>query len=296
MSSCGSKPSLTKNEDLRAQYMEAVDNRDFDKARALAEKADMADTQGGNVKYVNEKEIYYLLADNSRNNADRIFYMFNSYAPDQMPDMEDVLKVAASQGNEYLAIKLVKGGVKINDAAINAAVISELNDLLLVIAQQDIYALKNENFMSYAREYLPLREYSERYEAEVREREIKEFNENLKNLLSTAISSRPAMGLVKSNYYGEIPSDYTHYNREAEKYNKQALNLLIQAIALNQRDAAQKIIASMKPTLEWKVLGDWTDVVEHNPEVSSVYNAFQVSESREEIENARELLGSSPVN
>lgn len=85
----------------------------------------------------------------------------------------------------------------------------------------------------------------------------------------------------------------SHCYREAEDYNDRAMKLLVQAIALNQRNAAQKIISSMKPTLEWKVLGDWTVVVEHTPQYSSVYNEIQVSESREEIAKARELLNSS---
>lgn len=290
--SCG-KSSSSLVESLRDQYSEAIDNRDFDKARSLAEKADRIDPAGDNVKYVNEKEIFYLLADNSRNNADRIFYMFNSFKPSQLPDMADVLKVASAQGNEYLAIKLVKGGVKPNDAAINAAVINELDELLLVMVQKDMTTLKNDNLLLYARGHQPLREYAERYEADLQERELRDFNENLKYFLSSTVSTRPAIGLVKSNHYGDIPSEYTDYNREAEDYNDRAMKLLVQAIALNQRNAAQKIISSMKPTLEWKVLGDWTVVVEHTPQYSSVYNAIQVSESREEIAKARELLNSS---
>lgn len=291
--SCG----LSSNsvEALRDQYSEAIDNRNFDRARSLAEKADRIDPEGKNVKFVNEKEIFYLLADNSRNNADRIFYMFNSFESSQLPDMEDVLKVAASQGNEYLAVKLVKSGIKPNDAAINAAVINELNELLLVIVRKDITFLQNENLMAYARGNPILREYSDLYEVEGREKEIKEFDEDLKELLSSTIPSRPATGLVKSNHYGEIPSEYTNYNREAEKYNDRAMKLLVQAMALNQRNEAQKIISSMKPTLEWKVLGDWTVVVEHTPQYSSVYNAIQVSESHEESDKARKLLNSGHV-
>lgn len=289
MMSCGSS-SQSNVDSLCDQYSEAIEERDFDKARSLAEKADRLEGGENNVKYVNEKEVYYLLADNSRNNADRIFYMFNSFEPTQMPDMADVLKVAASQGNEYLGLKLVKGGVKPNEAAINAAVINELNDLLLLIVQKDINSLDNETFMAYAREHQLLKEYAYRYGSVMEEKKLNEFTVDLNNLLSSSISSRPAIGLVKSDRYGNIPSEYIKYNKEAEGFNTKASELVVRAIELNQRSQAQKVIASMKPTLEWRVLGDWTVVVEHTPQYSSVYNAIQVSESKEAIEKAKELL------
>ncbi len=62
--------------------------------------------------FVNEQEIYYLLASNSRDDANRVMYLYNTYEKEQLPDMSDVLEVAISQGNEYLAEKLITAGVK----------------------------------------------------------------------------------------------------------------------------------------------------------------------------------------
>lgn len=300
--SCG-KNNKNDIEQLKEDYMEACLQRDFDKARALAEKADMIEKSenkddefsfdlfnDSHVKYVNEKEIYYLLASNSTDNANRIIFMFNSIDSEDLPDMSDVLEVATSQNNEYLAIRLYQGGVDVNDNVLKGALTNNMEELLELIIKNDKDALSNQSLMDYAEANPKLSGYVESYKKENSERESQQWENEVRDAISGTISPRPALGMVKSDYYGKIPKEYTDYNDQAKAFNERCRETLVKAIDKKDWVAANRIANAMKPTLEWNNMGDWCKVVEHEYDHSSVYNAFKVVESNEAKQEALQMI------
>ena len=96
---------------LRSQYIDACAEGNFEEARKYVQKIEALESGrrlDEHVKYVNDKEIYALLAHLDKDNANRILYLYNSHEPMQLPDMQDVLEVAISQSNEYLFIVFIK--------------------------------------------------------------------------------------------------------------------------------------------------------------------------------------------
>lgn len=291
VAACGSGRKNEKEiESLREQYSEAVAERDFDKARMIAEKAESKDDTGQHLKYVNENEIFYLLSSNSRDNANRILYMVKAFSPSVMPDTKQILEVAILGENEYLASKLIQSGVKVTDNTINTALNTKMTELLALIVKNDVSSLENSNLLEYADSDEQLKGYASNFRKEKAEKVKKDFEESLKRFFAEGNFIRPSLGVVKSDHYGDIPSEYERYNELAEDYNSKAFILISQALEMSDRAAAQKIVQSMKTTLEWKVLGDWVKVVEHEYDHSSVYDAYQVTESRNDINRARGLL------
>ena len=91
------------------------------------------------------------------------------------------------------------------------------------------------------------------------------------------IPARPALGLVKSNHYGELDYTYVDFNKQVKKYNNACRVILNGAIAEKNQSLAQKAITKLKSTLVGKELGDWVRVVEKEKDHSSLYNAFKVT-------------------
>lgn len=184
MSSCQNDldDKIEKLQKMEKEYVEACNDKDFDKARSIVTKmnpllsevavdldayiekehskisgphnpfidhsANYHETKAKkealnaflqvdtHVKYVNDKEIYDLLAHTSSDNNKRILFLYNSYEATQLPDMCDVIEVAISQDNEDLATKLIKAGVIPNDAVVNAAENQDMDDLVDLIKQK----------------------------------------------------------------------------------------------------------------------------------------------------------------
>lgn len=296
--SCG-KNNKKELELIREEYVEACGQRDFDKARTLAEKADMLEKSDNNdefslrndshMKYVNEKEIYYLLADNSTDNANRIIFMFNSIDAKDLPDMSDVLEVAASQNNEYLAIKLFQGGVPVNSNVLKAAITNNMVQLLEIIIKNDQNILRHKNVMDYAETKPELSSYVESIKAGNVEMEKKEWENEVKDALSGTMPAIPALGMVKSDHYGEIPEEYKDYNAKANAFNAKCREVIVKAIDKKEWATANRVANAMKTTLVWNDLGDWCKVVERNNN-SSVYNAYEVSASNEAKQEALQMI------
>lgn len=103
------------------------------------------------------------------------------------------------------------------------------------------------------------------------------------------IPTRPALGTVKGDHYGEIGDDYTDYNKAVKELNEYCYKVITIAVENNKKELANKILKRMKPSLEYVILGDWAKVVEHTTN-SSVYNAFEVTENNEDIQAAERLI------
>lgn len=344
ISSCGDAEKKAKQE-----YIEACADGDFDKARGIIEKLQSKGIDiDEHIKYVNDKEIYNLLAHPSSESNGRILYLYNSYTKYQLPDMNDVMEVAISQDNENLAIKLINSGLVIETNVAEIAASNDMSNLIEVIIKkqpnivlnkvvadyymntfgkeelnQKLHSIwnstsSNDSFEETINEgemirinTMPLhtrivevaemckidgfKELAAKEEVEKKEKKAKAVKENLDNQLqelnSMSLPPRPALGIVKSDHYGYFPEkDYTPYNSAVSRLNSACKSLISKAMEAGYPNIAKKALAAMKPTLEWNELGDWAKVVEHEKDVSSVYNAFKVTESREEINQAKTLI------
>ncbi|MBD5220561.1 MAG: hypothetical protein HDS72_10110 [Bacteroidales bacterium] len=280
--------SCNKEKSLINEYIEACADGNFEKARAAVQKLETIspyEARKGN-EYITDKEIYALLSKPSRDNDARILYIYNSSESWELPDMRDVVEVAISMGNESLAEKLIKSGVEISKRMAIAAANAEANDVFeLILKKKPEYILEDE--------------IAEYYQQENGAEALQEFtnkiisgslNDELQALYQVHIAARPALGLVKSDHYGDIPSEYISYKNEVESLNNRCKELISKSVEFGHVAIANKAFSLMKPNLEWNNLGDWANVVEHDYENSSVYNAFKVTENRNEIDEARKLM------
>lgn len=326
---CGGKAKAKKNarsiSTMQTEYIDACAEKDYDKARGIVEK--MIPLYEGDdpevakhLKYINEKEIYNLLSKPSKDNDLRILYLYNVHEPTELPDMEDVVEVAVSMGNENLAEKLIKAGVEPTMKIAKAAVNEDMGQLTeLIIAKHPEFILDQEvrKFLkddkgsaSYAKilselfassdkemreniikigraEKLPeVTEWTKLQQEEIRQG----LNERYKKIISTKLPMRPALGTVKSDSYGDLPVEYNAYNSAVGDYNNQLKDFITDAMSLGETGLARKALAQMKETLEQTVIGDWTKVVEHEYDHSSVYNAIKVTLNDSQIEDARKII------
>ena len=85
---------------MKNEYIEACAEGNFSEARKIVEKMAAEDISSYDLnehwEYVNDKEIYALLEDGSKDASNRIVYLYNTYEYGQLPDMDDVLEVAIS--------------------------------------------------------------------------------------------------------------------------------------------------------------------------------------------------------
>lgn len=102
-----------------------------------------------------------------------------------------------------------------------------------------------------------------------------------------SIPNKPAMGIVKSDHYGDIPSEYTSYESGIKSFNDKCRSVMNCAIKTKNQYLAKRALSKIKPNIEYNNLGDWVTVVEKEYDHSSVYNAFKVTTSNDEIVNAK---------
>lgn len=268
-------------------YIEACSEGDFDKARGIIEKMSIEKEVSSSdiakyLKYVNDKEIYFLLAHPSADNDRRIMYLYNAYDQFQLPDMRDVVEVAISQDNENLSMKLIKSGVEPTTEIAKAAVNADFSNLIDVIIKKSPNLVKDNEIKSY---------YLEAFGKEAYDKLIlSEIENELKKIYDMYIPVRPALGRVKSDHYGEIPKEYNGYNLSVATLNSACASLIAIALENGQTAIANKAFNMMRNSLVWNNIGDWCRVVEHEYDHSSVYNTFEVKESSEDKENARKLF------
>lgn len=113
--------------------------------------------------------------------------------------------------------------------------------------------------------------------------------------LEKEVPNMPSVkGYVKSGTSGEMDkyTDHGAYNIAAKDYNNQCKSVLSIAITNKNLYLANKIVAKMKQTLLFEEVGDWVRVVEKT-KYTSLYNAFKVSISNEDIDSAKQTLNSA---
>lgn len=310
---------------MQTEYIEACNEKDYDKARGIVEKMkalyeDDVEAVTEHVRYINEKEIYNLLSKPSKDNDLRILYLYNVHEPEELPDMEDVVEVAVSMGNENLPERLIKAGVDPTIQIAKAAVNADMGQLVeLIIAKHPDFIIDQEvrkflredsgtesyrktltelfasadkemrdNIIKIGRaEKIPeVTEWVRLQQEEVRQG----LNDRYKEILATKLPTRPALGTVKSDHYGDLPKEYVEYNQAVEDFNNSLKDFITDAVSLGETALANKALAQMKQTLEQTVIGDWVKVIEHEYDHSSVYNAIKVTLNDSQINDARRII------
>lgn len=95
-------------------------------------------------KYVNEKEIYSLLAKPTNEGDQRILFLYNQYESYELPDMGDVVEVAMSMGDENLPIRLIKAGWQPTERTVLTAVNNDFPEYVELAISKCPYLLKNK--------------------------------------------------------------------------------------------------------------------------------------------------------
>lgn len=280
---------FTSCSDPKQQYIDACNDGDFDEAREIVEGLGINnEAYAEGINYVNEKEIYKLLANLDKDNANRILFLYNTYESNLIPNMNDVAEVAISSGDSYLADNLIRAGLTPDERVIQAAINKEMIELVDLCLRKDPSLLSNLEVADFVNEFMDEAD-AEKHFSKYRKDILKKIRTDLQELSRLNIPPRPALGLQKSDHYGELDESYTNYNNAVENLNNGCINLLSQAISAGDDESIKKIISLMRPTLAGQNLGDWEDVVVHSSN-SSVYNAFDVKEDYSHIERAHQMV------
>lgn len=273
--------------DTEAEIAKACSEGDFEKARNIAEEY-YGTYSIYNIKPINEKEVYTLLANMNKDNANRILYLYNTIDEYKLPDVYDVMVAAISGGDSYLADKLIRAGHEPNERVINAAINQDMSDLVELCIKKNPKFVLDTEVEEFVKESIG-NEVLEAAAGKIKKEAAQEFKSRMDELAAISIPARPALGIQQSDHYGDIKEEYTEYNSSVEKLNSACKDLLSQALEMKDQATAKKILALMRPTLSWQNLGDWCKV-NGQSEHSSVYNAYKIAEDHTDIEQARAMI------
>lgn len=270
--------------DTEAEIAKACNEGDFEKARDIAEAAYGSRNPGS----INKREVYTLLANLNKDNANRILYLYNTINEHALPDVYEVMETAISGGDSYLADKLIRAGHEPNERVINAAINQEMLELVELCIKKNPKFVLNTEVEEFVKENIG-NEVFEAAEGKIKKEATQEFKSKVEELAAISIPARPALGIQQSDHYGDIGEEYIMYNRDVEELNSKCKDLLSQALEMKDQATAKKILALMRPTLSWQNLGNWDEVV-FNRESSTVYRAYKITAESTDIEQARAMI------
>lgn len=298
LASCGGGKGKSES---KTNYHDSVavacNNFDFAKAYLYAEKCDAKDE-------VIKKEGAYVLEQQGESGLVRISMIVNEHnAPWLYLDM---LKMAISMGKESLATRLYKMSDACDEQAMDYAVTADMEGLVNTFISKNSNFIDKQNVIEYLKEKgtydkfftvidKQRQEEKKRAEAEEKAKKIAALNKEIDNLASQVFPSRPALGIVKSDYHGEIPSGYTYYRNRVDEFNAECRKLLAKMIKEKNLPCAKKVVAMAKTSIVWNDLGDWCKVVEKSRNYS-VYEAYKVAEDNTEQKAIQQLLNEAIRN
>ena len=294
LASCGNK-----EKDYQKQYMEACANNDFAKANAIVDMMEV-DCKSEDLEkdirthrnYVIEKEVLYLVAQGTEESANRLLFLFkenDSFGWDRL------LELAISQGNEYLATKIVDASQSISDQSVEAAIRNNMHQLADNMLTKDIkkyannlvvinYVVENDkiDLVKSMLEIEPGVIYTNTTISDYcKSKNI--YNKYVRNYLNSQMialnenaPSKPQVGLIRAQDESDF-SDFIEYNKEVKVHNSNCCMLIDIAIKLGDLKSAKKAKSLAKPLLKWTLLGDWAQVVHKCRTCSSIYDAYRVS-------------------
>ena len=309
MCSCSSKIDGYEN------YKDACNNGRFDVALKFIEQMEEYE-QYDPLKYVFAKEAELITENLNRESINDLKNLFNRYKKigyNQMDKLcETLIKQTIAKNNIALCEELMAlhrdedypdditiailnmykenntgkfrnfAMSNINKYEIESYIIEYLREnddrelLKALTSKYQDNIFKNENILSL---------YEEKYPAELKEQITKELFK-----LKKQVPTRPAIGMVKSDRYGDIPQEYLNYTSQVQSYNAQCTKLLAYAYNMNDKKLANFIVSNMCSSLTYQVLGNWSKIAENNPDSHSVYEAYMVKINNDDIEEAKQQI------
>ncbi len=297
----------SEREEHEQEIRDAYAERNFDEARKLSDKYD-----GLLEGEINEKEINYLLSSNSRDNANRIMYLYNTFDSNRLPNMSKVLEVAVSQDNDYLVEKLIKGGVKPNINVLKAAISSDNRELIELIMRYNPQIVENnaleavktaiitqnkevfDLIMQKKPELIEDTEVAEYYKRVKGEQAYKktlqylqelkrkafvaDIREKMDDLRKATFGTRPPIGTFERSHYYE--EDIESYMCEISNYNAECKQLIGQCMDNNCKAMAKEVLLLMQPNIEYTI----------KEYVTSYEHRYTVKINRNEINEAAKLI------
>lgn len=296
----------------REQYIDACAEGDFaeahkilDKMEPLFDRNSTFHAEGSfrdHQEYVYNAEISALASSGTKDDVNRIVFLMKQ---DDYCGMSEnkVFDLAINMNNEYLCERMVDAGADITIDKAKGAVQNDMSDLLdkmlvskpKIIADNTIFGyIKTNNNEERLIEFIKAgaatgdedvleTAKANGYEKLAKELVLDQLNQKLKELQKEELPVRPALGLVKSE------SEPDGYQYAIHSYNEECRALMIRAAELGYKQIANKALGMMRPNIEYVELGDWCRVVEHE-DGHSIYNAYRVTENRNEINDARNTL------
>lgn len=247
---------------LRENYIKACAEGDFETARKEVNKIEALTEDQSEInkhlKYVNDKEIYHLLANNSKDNANRVIYLYNTYESTQLPDMTDVLEVATSTDNGYLAKRLMQSGVNISQKAAVNAVLAGNSEVVETIIKLQPGLLANAEIAKFYKDEVGVDAFINTVNTNIDKIGGKAaidiaVNENLKDLAVRLLDSHPDMlkDPAVAKYVKETFGDANLKSRLLNGISKiGALNVVNCAINNGFADVAVKAVETAPELLE----------------------------------------------
>lgn len=297
-----------------SDYKEAADNGRFDIAHQFIDKMNSYE-QYDPLKYVFAKELEIITEDLNRENIDAIRNLFAKYKKigtwHTNKVCEELIKKAITKKNIALCedlMSLHKDGDF--NSEINIAILDMYRESNIDKFRQFALAhIDDSDVNKYVRMYLMdnddedlLKHFTSQYRdnffdnKDVVELFEKKSPETLKKMVRMEILEfkrnvppMPAIGIVKSNGYGDITAEYPSYNSAIKDYNAKCIEMLNYAYNLNDKELANFIVNNMGKGLTYRPIGSWSKVVE-NESSSTVYDAYKVTTNSDDIESARQQI------
>lgn len=285
LASCGGSTGASTNYEDSVNI--ALEDRDFVKAYRFASKCGMTKT-------VVSKEAAYVLEEQGEAGLVRIAMIVNEH---KAPEIYlDLLKMAISMDNEQLATKIYKMSDACDEQSLDYAVTADMEGLVSTFLSKNPSCIDKQNVIEYLKEKGTYNKLYSEIEKKRHEEKTAELNKKIDTLASEVFPTRPALGMVKSNSYGEMPPEYTSYRTRVDNFNADCRRLLAETIKEKNLPCAKKVAAMAKTSIAWNNLGDWVQVVEKHRDHSSLYEAYKVIDDNSEKKAIQQLLNEAIRN
>lgn len=267
----------------KSRLNDALENNDFVKAYQYAKALEESNQGEDFLSEVIKKEAQYVLDNQGEAGLVRISMIVNEHNASWV--YLDVLKMAISMGDESIATKLYKMSDACDEEAMDYAITADMEELVNTFISKNLDFIDKQNVIEYLKEKGT---YDKLY--------LSKLSKEIDALASQAFPTRPALGITKSDHYGQIMTEYTSYRSSVEKFNAECRKLLGKTIIVKNLSLAKKIVAMVRASIAWNDLGDWCKVVEHEYDHSSVYEAYKVTEDNSEKKAVQQLLNEAIRN
>lgn len=182
------------------------------------------------------------------------------------------------------------------EQSLDYAVTADMEGLVSTFLSKNPSCIDKQNVIDYLKEKGTYNKLYPEIKKKRHEEKTAELNKEIDALASEVFPTRPALGIVKSNDYGKMPSEYTSYRTCVDNFNADCRRLLAETIKEKNLSCAKKVAAMAKASIAWNDLGDWVQVVEKHKDHSSWYEAYKVIDDNSEKKAIHQLLNEAIRN